>query len=215
MSVLRALQGGLEAMYRVSTSLDVVDFLVDEAGRRVFSADRAPGEQLFVREDPDGVSLSLFVDEGALGRLASHDPRLRLDERNLPDFLLALEGVSHFVYLAWRIQHERPVSAVELELQAEVDKFAVLLLVGWAQNGAPDGALRERLFRRIRYLPDLSTDERARYLLANEAANDYCRGLEHRFVRRGAADELLVELRRFYQQDLAGKLDRVSSLRAA
>lgn len=202
-------------MYRVSTSLDVADFLVDEAGRRAFSAARAPGEQLFVLEEPDGLLVSLFVDEGALRRLATHDPRRCLDERNLPDFLLALEGVSHFVYLASRMQHERPVSAVELELQAEVDKFAVLLLVGWGQGGAHVGGLRDRLFHRIRYLPDLSADERSRYLLANEAANDYCRALEHRFVSRRAADELLVELRRFYQQGLAGKLDRVSALRAA
>ncbi|MEO6954553.1 MAG: hypothetical protein ABI321_22335 [Polyangia bacterium] len=215
MSFLRALQGGLEGMYRVSTSLDVADFMIDEAGRRAFSAERAPGEQLFVREDHDGLSVSLFVDEAALGRLDHHDPRRCLDERNLPDFLLALEGVSHFVYLASRMQHERPVSAVELELQAEVDKFAVALLVGWDQTGAPSTDLRERLFRRIRYLPDLSADERSRYLLANEAANDYCRSLEQHYVRRRAAAELLVELRRFYQQDLAGKLDRVTALRAA
>ena len=202
-------------MYRVSTSLDVADFMVDEAGRRAFSAERAPGEQLFVREDRDGLSVSLFIDEAALARLARRDPRRCLEDESLPDFLLALEGVSHFVYLAWRAKHERPVSAVELEVQAEVDKFAVLLLVGWDRTGDPPTDLRERLFRRIRYLPDLSSDERARYLLANEAANDYCRALEERYVRRRAAAELLVELRRFYQQDLAGKLDRVNALRAA
>ena len=56
-------------------------------------------------------------------RLRAHDPRERLDDGNLPDFLLALEGVSHFVYIAHRARLERSVSAVELELQAEVDKL--------------------------------------------------------------------------------------------
>ena len=50
----------------------------------------------------------------------------------------------------------------------------------------------------------------SRYALANEAANEYAASLETRFVRRRAADELLEELRRFYQQGLAGKLDRIA-----
>ncbi len=35
----------------------------------------------------------------------------------------ALEGVSHFVYLAWNAGHDKPVSLLELEMQAEVDKY--------------------------------------------------------------------------------------------
>jgi hypothetical protein len=114
------------------------------------------------------------------------------------------------VYLACRAQAERPVSAVELELQAEVDKFAVALLVSWDQHGTPPPDLRERLFERVRLLPDLSFEERSRYQLANDAANEYCASLEQRFVKRGAVADMLAELRRFYQQGLAGKLDRIA-----
>ena len=208
--LLRAMQSGLEAMYRVSTELDVHDFLVDDDDRGVIAPARAPGEQLFVRQDAEGLSVGLFVDHAAMARLAANDPRERLDEENLPDFLLALEGVSHFVYLACRAQAARPVSAVELELQAEVDKFAVALLVGWDQTGEPSTDLRERLFKRVSYLPDLSDEERSRYALANDAANEYCASLESRFVRRRAADDMLAELRRFYQQGLHGKLDHIA-----
>jgi hypothetical protein len=207
--ILRALQGGLEAMYRVTTELDVGDFLVDDDARRQVTT-RAPDEQLLVHEHDGEVSLGLFVDGRALDHLARRDPRVQLDDENLGDFLLALEGVSHFVYLAHRARASRPVSAVELELQAEIDKWLVALLVTWDQNGAPPADLRERLFDRVHFVSDLTPEERSRYALANNAANVYSAHLERRFVRRGAVPDMLAELRRFYQQDLGGKLDRIA-----
>jgi len=209
-AVLRALQGGLESMYRVSTSLDVGDFLVADHERQRYGAMRAPEEQLFVHETGGELAIGLYVNDRTLEHLQRSDQRRRLDEENLEDFLLALEGVSHFVYLAQRAQASRRVSAVELELQAEVDKWLVVLLVSWDQKGVPPADLRRRLFGDVRLLDDLSPEERDRYALANDAANEYTRALEQRFVRRGAIEDMLAELRRFYQLDLGGKLDRIS-----
>jgi hypothetical protein len=214
--VLRALQGGIEAMYRVETDLDVCDFLVG-ADRGGWETQRSPSEQLLIRVDNDAVELGLFVDEKTLENLELRDPRRKLDDSNLHDFLLAVEGVSHFVYVAHRARHERPVSAVELELQAEVDKFLVALLVSWNQTGGPPDteALRERLFERIAFADDLSPEERERYELANRAAAMYAAALEARFLRdRVDVDELLAEARRFYRRGLADKLDIVHRLAA-
>ena len=65
----------------------------------------------------------------ALANLERHDPATRLDETNFADFCLAVEGVSHFIYVALRAADDRGVSQLELELQAEVDKFACCVLV--------------------------------------------------------------------------------------
>jgi len=213
-AVLRALQGGLESMYRVETDLDVCDFLVGGDERDALQVERAPREQLLIRRDDDGLQLGLFVDERTLENLAMRDPRRRLDAQNLQDFLLAIEGVSHFVYLVHRARQERPVSAVELELQAEVDKYLVALLVSWNQTGDPPADLRERLFANIRFAGDLSREERERYELANSAADNYASSLEERFVRTRAVDDMLGEVRRFYRKGLAEKLEYISQLAA-
>jgi hypothetical protein len=213
-AVLRALQGGLESMYRVETDLDVCDFLVGGDARDSFEPERTPREQLLIRRDEEGLQLGLFVDERTLENLAMRDPRRRLDSENLQDFLLAIEGVSHFVYLVHRARQERPVSAVELELQAEVDKYLVALLVSWNQSGEPPPDLRERLFANIRFAGDLSRDERERYELANSAADEYAASLEARFVRTHAVDDMLGEVRRFYRKGLAEKLEYISQLAA-
>jgi len=213
-AVLRALQGGLESMYRVETELDVCDFLVGGEERDALNVERAPREQLLIKREEDGLRLGLFVDERTLENLAMRDPRRRLDAANLQDFLLAVEGVSHFVYLVHRAQQDRPVSAVELELQAEVDKYLVSLLVSWNQNGEPPADLRERLFANIRFAGDLSREERERYELANSAADEYASSLEQRFVRTRAVDDMLGEVRRFYRKGLAEKLEYISQLAA-
>ena len=213
-AVLRALQGGLESMYRVETDLDVCDFLVDGDERAALRVERAPREQLLIRRDDDGLQLGLFVDERTLENLAMRDPRRRLDAANLQDFLLAVEGVSHFVYLVHRARQERPVSAGELELQAEVDKYLVALLVSWNQTGEPLADLRARLFTRVTFAGDLSRDERERYELANSAADEYAASLEERYVRSRSVDDMLGEVRRFYRKGLAEKLEYISQLAA-
>ena len=213
-AVLRALQGGLESMYRVETDLDVCDFLVDGDERAALRVERAPREQLLIRRDDEGLQLGLFVDERTLENLAMRDPRRRLDAQNLQDFLLAVEGVSHFVYLVHRARQDRPVSAVELELQAEVDKYLVSLLVSWNQAGEPPADLRERLFANIRFAGDLTREERERYELANSAADEYAASLEQRFVRTHAVDDMLGEVRRFYRKGLAEKLEYITQLAA-
>jgi hypothetical protein len=211
--VLRALQGGLESMYRVETELDVCDFLVggDRGGWQV---ERAPKEQLLIKQAEGEMQLGLFVDERSLENLTLHDPARRLDEQNLQDFLYAVEGVSHFVYLVHRAQQERPVSAVELELQAEVDKYLVALLVSWNQRGEPPDDLRLKLFQRITFAGDLSREERERYELANNAASSYAASLEQRFLRVRAVEEMLAEARRFYRKGLAEKLEHINALAA-
>jgi hypothetical protein len=213
-AVLRALQGGIESLYRVETELDVCDFLVGGEGRDALKVERTPREQLLVKQAEGGLELGLFVDERTLENLHLRDPRRRLDERNLQDFLYAVEGVSHFVYLVHRARVERPVSAVELELQAEVDKYVVALLVTWSQAGEPPGGLRERLFGRIAFAGDLSAEERERYELANSAADEYAASLETRFIARRAIDDLLAELRRFYRKGLAEKLEHITQVAA-
>jgi hypothetical protein len=206
--VLRALQGGLESLYRVETDLDVCDFLVGEP------IGRAPREQLLIKQAEGEMELGLFVDERTLENLTLNDPSRRLDERNLQDFLYAVEGVSHFVYLVHRARLERPVSAVELELQAEVDKYLCALLVTMSQTGGVPESLRPRLFADVRFAGDLSPEERERYELANTAASSYAAALEERYLRHRAVEEMLAEARRFYRKGLQEKLAHITQLAA-
>ena len=216
-SVLSRLQRGLETLYRIETNLPVDQFLIDEEERAAAQPARAPREQVLVRQHgEDDLGLGLFVDAEALANLERHDPGQRLDERNFADFCVAIEGVSHFVYLARCAAEDRRVSALELELQAEVDKFAccALLSTGGADPGRDGAGLRRRLYDDVTYAPDLDPDEHARYRVANAEAGRYARTLDRRYVSPRRMPEMLPELRRFYRLDLHGKLGHIARLAA-
>lgn len=204
---LRRVQQGLESLYRVDTGVAVDDFVIDEPTRDQLVHERRPREQLLVVEQQGEMSLALFVDPGALANLEQRDPGRLLDDRNLGDFLLVVEGVSHFVYAICAARVDRRVSQLELELQAEVDKYITCLLV---TDPIRSKEWRERLFGDALYEPDLDADERDRYRAANDNAFRYSAYLEAEFVTRGRIPEMLAELRRFYRKGLAEKLSTIA-----
>ena len=207
-AVLARIQRGLERVYRFATGVPVEDFVVDEQARDRLTSARPAREQLVVSEADDGLDLALYVDAAALARLEARDPARRLDDDNLGAFLYAVEGVSHFVYLVRCAQQARAVSALELELQAEVDKYVVCLLVS---DGAPASSpgWRRRLYDDCVFEEDLDADERDRYRAANQNARVYAASLERRFVHRRGVTDMLAELRRFYRLPLAAKLGHI------
>jgi len=211
--VLALVQRGLETLYRVDTQLDVTAFVVDDRGRdealgRAEGTVRRPREQLLVSQSGEDLSLALFLDEAALANLARHDPAGHLSDANFSDFCLAVEGVSHFIYVALCAAAERPVTALELELQAEVDKFVSCAL---SHRDVDTAELRERLYDRVSLADDLDDHERLRYQTANDEARRYAGWLDRRFFHRGRLDDMLVELRRFYRLGLQDKLRRIAA----
>ena len=209
LSVLARIQLGLEALYRVETQLSIDAFVIDAETREATApgAARAPREELLIREAEGELGLALFVDAAAIATLERHDPARGLSDRNFADFCLAVEGVSHFVYVAVCAAAERSVSPLELELQAEVDKYACCALIA---AGTRD--LRRRLYGDVRFADGLDDSERARYQTANGQASRYARALERRFVAPARTLDLLAELRGFYRMDLPAKLGHIARL---
>jgi len=211
--VLSTLQSILGRLYDVDLQYDVYDFLVTD--RRALQGDapandsRASEEELLLAETSDGVGVALYLDPSLLRRLEEADPVGALTEDNLADYCTALEGVSHFVYSTWRLDRDSPVSLLELETQAEVDKYAVtVFLVADQQGGGYPAQVHARLFDRVSFDVRLEPDQYHRYRTAHRCAAHYCRGLEQRFVRRGEAhiEALVRELRRFYRLGSTAKL---------
>jgi hypothetical protein len=207
--VLARLQRGLEQMYRIDTKVHVQDFVLDEAARDHFAPSRRPREQLLLSETDDSLEIGLYVDEATLDRFAGWQPHQGLDDDNMGDFLLAVEGVSHFIYAVWRTRADQRVSPLELELQGEVDKYVTCVLTGTGTTNSP--WVRRRLFEDFEYHEDLDEDERDRYHAANTRARRYAASLETRYVSKNRISDMLAELRRFYRMSLRGKLEFINA----
>lgn len=211
---LSHLQQSLQGIYELELDHQVNDFLVTRNAELDPSCiqDDMVRETLLVSQENDDLLLSLFLHESVVKNLNSDGGVFHLHDENLEDFCIALEGISHFIYVVWNAGFRRRITRLEMEIQAEVDKFIVLskLLHGHKSQIRP-GHLRRVLFDTVRYSPQLDAAERVRYRDANNFAAKYCWYLEsNRYLEQEQG--LLREIRRFYRLDLRGKLRRIGCL---
>ena len=202
-----AVQNGLERLYQLERVADVHAFVQAAEGKE--------REALLVHEHDDGTL------EMALRLPALAQRELDVGGGDLDPLCQIIEGVSHFVYLADRARRDREATQLELELQAEVDKY-VVLAASLANRKAHDGAasldgrssaaLRRRLFEEVSFADDAESELGERYRLANDLAHGFVRRLEREFVETRRFGEMREALRRFYRM---GQADKVRLGRAA
>lgn len=214
--LLRALQDLLGSVYRTEIAADVRDFLIcDSATLRRWQSeedDRPTEEKLLLFDDDGELGIALFLDAALIERLSAADPRRQLCGRNLQDFCTVLEGISHFNYVAWNAARDKRVTLLELEMQAEIDKYvAARLLVGQQDGSDLSEDLFPRLFDEPNFDPSLSAEERTRYRDASRLACQYCHSLERRFPAGPAALAMHEELRTFYRLPQPGKVSHIQS----
>ena len=213
---LHPLQRQLERIYEVQAPHCVDDFLVtDPDWLRQVDKSAAEGgvqEQLLLRQEGDEVELALFLDHELVDRLSRDDPVEHLHRGNFADLCLALEGISHFVYLTWNAAHEREVSLLELEMQAEVDKFATTAFLFGLQDGGriPTG-LYGWLFANLAFDERLDARTSRRYREANHYAGRFCSRLESRYLRDKRTGSMINELRRFYRLSQRDKINCIET----
>jgi len=202
-ATLASLQGALTEIYDLPATPDVRDFLMtDRAGLGAVNGSRASDEQLIVAEEGDTLSMALYIDAAVLERLKLSDPFTGLTHDNLADYLTVAEGVSHFVYVAWNTGFDKPVTLLELELQAEVDKY---VLCAWLLREQGAGRfpreLHRVLFERARVDPVAAAGRVSLYHTASNYAARFCRhvGALLERKRNGVTRDLMAELRRFYR----------------
>ena len=208
------LQQLLQSIHGVEAA-PVEAFVVDAGERARLCPGASPDEALLVCEDGETLHVGLFLDSAVLAQLGRAVGAAWSLER-LRGFCHAAEGVSHFLYLAHRAQAERPVSLLELEAQAEVDKYLCVLLQLWATGRRSASAeLRRCLFERVSLRAGLTVAERERYRLANQLAAATARVLEARYVVQGKLEGLLREARRLYRLGGGEKLSALAQGRLA
>ncbi len=192
-AVADRVQRALERLYQLDRVADVDAFL-EEAGN-------GERETLLVRDAGDGaIEMALRIPRlGARAFDVAHDG-------DLDPLCQIIEGVSHFVYLADRARVDREATQLELELQAEVDKFVVLAAWLGEPNLRASATLRRRLYEEVAFAHDPATEHGHRYRLANERAHAFVRKLEREYLEARRWPEMREELRRFYRVGQEEKL---------
>ncbi|NNL67865.1 MAG: hypothetical protein HKP30_16575 [Myxococcales bacterium] len=177
---VRETQRALASVYRLELPVDAWRFLLSAADVREMLPGATPRSGLVACEEQGELFLGLYLDPGDVA-----DPDTVVEE------------TSHFVCLAWHASQRRPVSALILELQSEVDRYLLARLRGRRALGH---------FEAFAWDDWMDRETRGRYERAHQAGHRYCRGLETRYPDRADLPGLLEELRRFYRAPGPAKL---------
>ncbi len=210
--MISALQQRLNDLYQAAAGYDIRDFLITDPTLAKHIGQDAmltnTRETLLVAEDEQGLAVSLFLDGEMLDRLEESNPLNRLRAVHLDDFWQVLEGISHFNCVVHRAAQDRGVSLLELELQAEIDKFVSTVLLAVDQGrGDILSSLHGWLFDDISFHEGLDAEQLSRYKAANDYAARFCARLSDRLLADG--DQATSELRQFYRYSLSDKISHI------
>jgi hypothetical protein len=170
---LVAVQGRLTAIYRLDLELCAADFLLPAGRVQELLPAAGPRTGLLAVERDGALHLGLYFD-----------PQDEADPGAL------VEETSHLLCLAWHALRGQPVSRLQLELQGEVDRYAVARVSGGDRLGH---------FSDFDWGGWMDAETQQRYRTAHRVAQRYCRRLEARFPHRADTPAWLSELRRFYR----------------
>ena len=168
-----AIQRTLHAIYDLDPELAADQYVMTPEAARRLLPDPSPRSGVIAVEADDELHLGLYLD-----------PRDRQDLGSI------VEETSHLVCLAWHAAHGRRVSRLVLELQGEVDRYAVARLSGRDALGH---------FRDFAWDGWMDAAARTRYETAHRVAGRYCRSLSCRFPGRAQVPRVIASLRRFYR----------------
>src|ERR1700704_1179600 len=172
----------------------------------------------FLRHVDDQLYVGIYYSRWLIEQLERHDPRAGLSDHNIRSLITFVEEINHALHAALQFNKGTREIASEdfarnLELQAQVDTYLVLLLfVAFFRkpqriSQADRRWLRFHLFQR--QCPEAFCDPnlRGRYLETSQLAASYTRYLDTLSgVRR------LDEIRRFHSLDYGAKRERILTL---
>ncbi len=193
--ILHEIASGLQQLYRIDPIPPLESCLISSEVYRAYCRshtdhDPAVRETLLIEQREDACEIGLYIAPDILQHLAVDNPRVCLHADNLDAACVAIEGVSHLTYVWWKFHREVPCSLLELELQAEIDKY--LLCAQWLRaQGRQEPALMAQLFHRYTLCGGMSAPAAERYQRASVLAWRFCHG--------HAGPRLLTHARDFYR----------------
>src|SRR5213075_3075308 len=172
----------------------------------------------FLRTANDRLYVGIYYSRWMIEQLERHDPRAGLSDRNIRSLIAFVEEINHALHAALQFNNgAREIGSEDfarnLELQAQIDTYLVLLLfvAFFRKNQRVSQTdrrwLRFHLF--ARQCPEAFRDKnlRGRYLETSQLAASYTHYLDTlNGMRR------LNEIRRFRSLDYGAKRERILAL---
>ncbi len=126
----------IENNYRIYSGIDnLSDFLIDDETYDLIKSDYnilsevSSGEnaKVIIFEDGDDFLLGLYFSENFRRNFESDNPRKKgISGSNIYNFSVLTEEIDHLLMCSYKALNDKPVSLLELELQANISKYLII-----------------------------------------------------------------------------------------
>lgn len=208
MNLLNRLQQTLQYLYRVDSPVEANDFQLHPEHLSLLLGEpnkERPREALYLIPGADQTTdIGLYICPHEVRRAEKFIDAPKTG--SVDSFCVALEGVSHFLYLTYcSAALQRPVSQLELELQAEVDKYLLLRILFGVRDAM------SRLFASLHLHPSVTPDSEERYIVAHNNASRYVRWMDSQ-IAHGDFYRVVEDARAFYRKTITAKLAHIDCM---
>jgi hypothetical protein len=172
----------------------------------------------FLRRAGDQLYVGIYYSRWLIEQLERHDPRAGLSDQNIRSLIMFVEEINHALHAALQFKSgQREIASEDfarnLELQAKIDNYLVLLLFVAFFRKTQRVSRTDRRWLRFHLFASQNpgafrcANLRGRYLETTELASTYTKFLDTlNGMRR------LDEIRRFRSLDYSAKKNRILAL---
>ncbi len=165
-----------DLLHQIQSRLQIVNGFENEHLVTDFLSPSKAQNSLLVKEGSEGAEILVCLDEAILKKYESIRLPHEFEFRHLPDLSIVIEELSHFNTYCRNAAEDQPLSQLELEVQGEVDKFAVAL--EWLSEKNEEEfkhKLFDVLFDDCQLGNWVRPDQVSRYRDAHQIAKNFCR----------------------------------------
>jgi len=163
---IRKIEKRIREITGSSHGISSIDFLIPTENQNAF----------VVYELGDEADIAVCLKKELLNELSSKSFPEDFDLQILSSLSIAVEELSHFNYYCEKAIRNINLSPLEMEIQAEVDKFAFALDILQERN---EGKLRDEVFSimfdQLQLGEWVSENEKSTYEAAHHIARSFCR----------------------------------------
>ncbi|MBI4405123.1 MAG: hypothetical protein HY537_13255 [Deltaproteobacteria bacterium] len=222
-AIICKIDQALKGLYSIDLVYQAQDFLVENIPTKptLVIGNKWMGNGALLIEEEEhpehALSVGIYLNQTIQAELSSFDqwPKKCWSLLQISAFAIAAEEVSHFNYLLFNALAGRSVSQLELEFQAEVDKFLLTYFanIGWSQwDKKTFTHLFEQFFIKFSISTEISPGQKERYVQASQLAKGLVLRFEKYLSNRFLYEKAFRLLRRFYRLSVADKISFVNSL---
>ncbi len=193
--MIHLLQKKLEEIYRLETCPAADQYVLSPKQFKRFAKSSDNPQVIYVDEGSDA-SMGIYLGKRIFKKIQN-----KVKIFSFQDFCVMAEEISHFIYLIWSKSNEKKITLLDLEIQAEVDKF--LLASNFFQS---QETVFQKMFQTFMFRKNLLKDEENRYIEATRLGKKLAINLRSKKI---PLSEKIHWLRFFYRQNPSSRISMI------